>query len=180
MLGVVFDCKIVECGWGTSTESENYWNFRGQSGADCLEPVEVSSTPSTTNFDAGEVGRIAEEGGRALMNKPKLKDIRITKDNYLDLLKIGDKVWVEEEGNCVATVTGFDHDSNLLTVRVTGRCAIWPWLKNIYMIDESGDSGCDVLTNESICKECQKRALKKRIKKLQKKLEKLQEQLEGM
>ena len=116
------------------------------------------------------------------MNKPKLKDIRITKDNYQDLLKVGDKVWVEEEGKCVATVKCFDHCAIKLFVRVDGDggCHPWPYLENIYLIDESGDSGHDVSTNENICKECQKKALKKRIKKLQKKLEKLQEQLEGM
>ena len=71
--------------------------------------------------------------------KPKLLPIHLTAANYKQYVKIGDKVWVEEDGCCVATVVGFDEDSKALPINTEGECNSWPWLENIYLIDNSED-----------------------------------------
>lgn len=69
--------------------------------------------------------------------KPKLLPIHLTVDNYKQHVKIGDKVWVEEDGCCVATVKGFDEEDDALPIYAKGECNSWPSLHNIYLIDNS-------------------------------------------
>ena len=73
------------------------------------------------------------------MNKPKLKNITLTVDNYRDYLKIGDKVWVEwDDRYCgVAVVTEFD-DSPYTSLPVWAEGDSnegWPSMERIYLID---------------------------------------------
>jgi len=78
------------------------------------------------------------------MNKPKLKDIGITTENYREHLKIGDKVWVDEGGESVATVVEFDDRVKTdLKVKVDGDCDSWPWLYNIHLIDNEAPESHD-------------------------------------